>query len=69
MTSLAPPDPYGGGRMTDRLEAIAAFRAQVGGEVPILGWVEGALAQAIERLKREIVLCEQCPCCRGTEGC
>ena len=48
LRTLVPPDPWGGGRMTDRLQAIAAFREQVGGEVPIMGWVEGALAQAAD---------------------
>jgi MtaA/CmuA family methyltransferase len=43
---LIPPDPATGRRMSDRLEAIRSFRAQVGGEVPIMGWVEGALAEA-----------------------
>lgn len=43
---LKRPDPYTGKRMSDRLEAIRLFREQVGGEVPIMGWVEGALAEA-----------------------
>ncbi len=43
---LVPPDPFAGRRMSDRLEAIRLFREQVGGEVPIMGWVEGALAEA-----------------------
>ena len=34
--------------MSDRLEAIRSFREQVGGEVPIMGWVEGALAEAAD---------------------
>jgi len=42
---LIPPDPVTGRRMSDRLAAIRSFRAQVGGEVPIMGWVEGALAE------------------------
>jgi len=42
------PDPSTGPRMSDRLEAIRLFRAQVGGEVPIMGWVEGALAEAAD---------------------
>jgi MtaA/CmuA family methyltransferase len=32
--------------MSDRLKAIRRFRDLVGGEVPIMGWVEGALAEA-----------------------
>jgi MtaA/CmuA family methyltransferase len=34
--------------MSDRLEAIRKFREKVGGEVPIMGWVEGALAEAVD---------------------
>ncbi len=43
---LVPPS--GGQRMSDRLEAIRAFRSQVGGQVPIMGWVEGGLAEAAD---------------------
>jgi MtaA/CmuA family methyltransferase len=45
---LKPVDPTRGPRMLDRLEAIHAFRDQVGGRVPIMGWVEGALAEAAD---------------------
>ena len=34
--------------MQDRLAAISLFHSQVGGEVPVMGWVEGALAQAAD---------------------
>jgi MtaA/CmuA family methyltransferase len=34
--------------MSDRLAAIRHFREQVGGEIPIMGWVEGALAEAAD---------------------
>jgi MtaA/CmuA family methyltransferase len=37
-----------GPRMTDRLEAIRQLRAEVGDEVPVMGWVEGALAEAAD---------------------
>jgi len=43
---LSIPDPAGGRRMSDRLEAVRSLREKVGGEVPIMGWVEGALAEA-----------------------
>jgi MtaA/CmuA family methyltransferase len=46
--TLAAPDPLGGGRMHDRVEACALFRHHVGGEIPILGWVEGPMAQAVD---------------------
>ena len=54
---LQPPDPYTGKRMSDRLEAIRSFREQVGGEGPIMGWVEGALAEAADlRSPNELML-------------
>jgi MtaA/CmuA family methyltransferase len=37
-----------GPRMTDRLEAVRTLREQVGNEVPVMGWVEGALAEAAD---------------------
>lgn len=48
LTRLRAPDPYTGRRMSDRLEAIRSFREKVGGRVPIMGWVEGALAEAAD---------------------
>lgn len=42
------PAPASGRRMSDRLQAIRHYREQVGGHVPILGWVEGALAEAAD---------------------
>ena len=47
VSSLARPDPLGGGRMTDRIRAIEAFRERAGGQVPILGWIEGPIAEAV----------------------
>ena len=46
INKLQSPEPLSGGRMTDRVNAIQLFRQKVGGEVPIMGWVEGALAAA-----------------------
>jgi len=40
------PQPLIGARMADAVDGIALFRRQVGGELVIQGWVEGALAQA-----------------------
>jgi MtaA/CmuA family methyltransferase len=45
---LRPPDPHTGRRMSDRLEAVRALRAQAGAQTPVMGWVEGALAQAAD---------------------
>jgi len=46
LARLKPPDPRSGPRMSDRLEGIRHLRARLGGEVPVMGWVEGALAEA-----------------------
>jgi len=48
LDKLPRPDPYSGQRMSDRLEALRLLREKVGGEVPIMGWVEGALAEAAD---------------------
>jgi len=52
ITELGPmvvdPDPYQDVRMLDRLMAVRSFKAQVGGECSILGWVEGAAAEAAD---------------------
>ncbi len=45
---LHTPNSLAGRRMNDRLEAIRLLRSQVGGEVPIMGWVEGALAEVAD---------------------
>ncbi len=48
LASLRPIDPTQGRRMTDRLDAVRLFRERVGGTMPIMGWVEGALAEAAD---------------------
>lgn len=48
LARLRPPDPLGGGRMTDRVRAAALFRERVGGERLIEGWVEGPCAEAAD---------------------
>ncbi len=48
LRTLRAPDPTTGKRMSDRLEAVRLFREQVGGRVPVMGWVEGALAEAAD---------------------
>jgi MtaA/CmuA family methyltransferase len=34
--------------MHDRLEAVALFKRKAGGQIPVMGWVEGALAEAAD---------------------
>jgi uroporphyrinogen decarboxylase len=48
MDTLTRPDPNTGPRMLDRLLAIRRMRENVGKEIPVMGWVEGALAQAAD---------------------
>jgi MtaA/CmuA family methyltransferase len=38
------PDPWGGGRMHDRIKGIEMMRREAGPDMSIVGWVEGALA-------------------------
>jgi MtaA/CmuA family methyltransferase len=48
LRKLKRPDPSTGMRMSDRLEAVRLFRERAGGQIPIMGWVEGALAEAAD---------------------
>ena len=41
LAELKVPDPLGGGRMHDRVQAAALFRERIGGEKLIEGWIEG----------------------------
>ncbi len=46
LVRLRVPVPESGRRMSDRFEGVQALRQQVGNEAPVMGWVEGALAEA-----------------------
>ena len=48
LAHLKLPDPLGGGRMTDRVRGAAYLQERVGGQVPIMGWIEGPIAQAVD---------------------
>lgn len=48
LSKLKTPDPLSSPRMADRLEAVRLFREKAGGEIPVMGWVEGALAEAAD---------------------
>ena len=48
LTQWTQPDPLGGGRMHDRVRGAALFREEVGGDIPILGWVEGPMAEGVD---------------------
>lgn len=45
-SSYRLPEPLIGARMGDAVEGCHLFREKVNGEIPVMGWVEGALAQA-----------------------
>ncbi len=46
--TLRPADPLGGGRMHDRVQAVALLRQRVGQELSVQGWVEGPIALAVD---------------------
>lgn len=46
LLKLKQPDPLGGGRMHDRVLGAAYAREKVGDAVPVLGWIEGPVAQS-----------------------
>jgi MtaA/CmuA family methyltransferase len=48
LAKLRPVAPEAGRRMSDRVESILLFRQRAGGRIPIMGWVEGALAEAAD---------------------
>jgi MtaA/CmuA family methyltransferase len=48
LARLKPPAPENGRRMSDRLAAVRLLRERAGGDVPVMGWVEGALAEAAD---------------------
>ena len=48
LTDLEPPDPLGGGRMTDRVAAARLFRETVGDELLVEGWVEWPCSEAAD---------------------
>jgi MtaA/CmuA family methyltransferase len=46
LTRLKHVEPARGRRMADRLEAVNRLKDAARGRVPVMGWVEGALAEA-----------------------
>lgn len=48
LLGLKIPDPLGGGRMTDRVEAAALFKQRLAGTRLIEGWIEGPCAEGAD---------------------
>ncbi len=48
LAGLKLPDPLGGGRMTNRVQAVALLKERAGGEKAIEGWIEGPCAQSAD---------------------
>jgi len=48
LASLEIPDPVRGGRMLDRIRAVAFFKERIGNEKLIEGWIEGPCALAAD---------------------
>ena len=46
LAKLRPVAPADGRRMTDRINAVRLMSERSAGEIPVMGWVEGALAEA-----------------------
>ena len=46
LRSFRLPEPLVGARMGDSVEGVRLLRERTAGSVPVMGWVEGALAQA-----------------------
>jgi len=47
LLKLKVPDPWNAPRMLDRLKACELFKQKVESEIPILGWIEGPMAQMV----------------------
>lgn len=48
LASLKMPDVLGGGRMQDRVEAVALFKDRIGNDKIIEGWIEGPCAEGAD---------------------
>jgi MtaA/CmuA family methyltransferase len=48
LANLRPPDPLGGGRMHDRVKAVALLKQRAGSDLIVEGWVEGPCAEAAD---------------------
>lgn len=51
-------DPSMGRRMSDRIEAVRCLKEQVKSDVPVIGWIEGAMAESCDLMDmQEFFMC------------
>lgn len=48
LAALKAPDPLGGGRMHDRVKAVALMKERTGGDKLVEGWIEGPCAEGAD---------------------
>ncbi len=48
LSGLKPADPLSSRRMNDRVEAVRFLKERVGMDVPVIGWIEGAIAESCD---------------------
>ncbi|MDD6201262.1 MAG: uroporphyrinogen decarboxylase family protein [Firmicutes bacterium] len=53
--TLKPVDPSSSRRMNDRLEAVRLMKQRGGKDVPVVGWIEGALAESCDLMNMQEV--------------
>ena len=55
IATLKVIDPASGRRMFDRLEAVRKMKERAGKDIPVVGWVEGALAECCDLMDMQEV--------------
>lgn len=58
VSSLKVIDPSKSERMNDRLEAVRFLKERVDNEAPVIGWVEGSVAESCDLMGVSNFLCE-----------
>ena len=53
--TLKAVDPASSRRMNDRLEAVRLMKQRAGNDIPVVGWVEGALAESCDLMDMQEV--------------
>jgi MtaA/CmuA family methyltransferase len=48
LAGLKPPDPLGGGRMTNRVEAVRLLKERAGNDKVVEGWIEGPCGESAD---------------------